>query len=37
MDKQVMLTFETLTCKNLVFFMKNVSLCGEKSQNLCKF
>ena len=29
MDKQVMLTFETLTCENLVFFMKKVSLCGK--------
>ncbi len=37
MDKQVMLIFETLTCKIFVFFMKNVSLCGEKSKNLCKF
>lgn len=37
MDKQVMLIFETLTCEKFVFFMKNVSLCGEKSQKLCKF
>lgn len=37
MDEEQMLTFETLTCKNFVFFMKSNGIYEKIFQFLCKF